>query len=260
MNEVLFQMHSALRSELVSKHEFYIRQAKKRLLSQFKEEDIRQEADLEGERFLEENQRHFNPDVHDGSEFHEMAGEARSERYQLLLEMRNSIRMSIIAGLFHEWEKNLRQWLVDEVQHWHYGEEAKSIIWKKNVSELFELLESFGWPLKSAPYFKDLDACRLIVNVYKHGEGNSLNELDQSYPQFLDHPFEEMRGTLGKMWFSPSYEYLRVEDDDLEAFSDAILRFWKDVPNNVLNNQITNPPSWLVKAIKKDQSNQNFTK
>lgn len=259
MNEVLFQMHSALRADLIGKHEFYVRQAKKRLLSQFQEEDIRQEADSEGERFLEENQRHFNPDVHDGSEFYEMAGEAQSERYQLLFEMRNNVRLSIIAGLFHEWEKNLRQWLVDEIQHWHYGEDTKSTIWKKNVSDLFELLESFGWPLKCASYFKDLDACRLIVNVYKHGEGNSLNGLDQSYPKFLDHPFEEMRGIVGETWFSPSYEYLKVEDDDLEAFSDAILQFWKDVPENVLNTHITNPPSWLLKAIEKDQNNQKQT-
>ena len=259
MNGVLFQMPSALRAELIGKHEFYVRQAKKRLLAQFEEEDICHEADSEGERFLEENQSSFNPEFHDVSEFYVMAGDARGERYQLLVEMRNSIRLSIIAGLFHEWEKNLRKWLVNEVQHWHYGEETKSTIWKRNLSDLFDFLESFGWPLKNAPYFKDLDACRLVVNVYKHGQGTSLNELDKSFPQFLDHPFEEMRGELGEMWFFPSYDYLKVGNDDLEAFSNAILRFWKDVPGNVLNDQITNPPSWLMKAIENDKKMKKQT-
>lgn len=34
----------------------------------------------------------------------------------------------------------------------------------------------------------ELDACRLVVNVYKHGQGNSLVELNEKYPEYLPNP------------------------------------------------------------------------
>lgn len=256
MDRVLFQMYSGHRAQLIEKHEFYVEQAKKRLLNQFTDEAISQEADRAAESSLEKRGQYFDPDRHDPGDFEEAAYHDGVWQYQLMTELRDSVRLSIVSGFFHEWEKNLRQWLVDEVQHWHYGDETRSAVWKKNLGDLFELLESFGWSLKSSPYFPDLDACRLVVNVYKHGDGPSLSELAKSYPQFLEHPLEAMRGQVGEKWFAPSYEHLKVSDKDLDAFSAAIHEFWKDIPENVFNSQITSPPSWLIKAINKD----NITK
>lgn len=260
---VLFQMWSHHRANLIEKHRFYVSQAEKRMMSQFQEQDIRAEADREGARFLEENQQYFNPDVHDGSEFHEMAGDARAERYQLLTEMRDSVRLSIISGFFHEWEKNLRQWLVDVVQRYprQTGERTRYAIWTTNLCAknggLFDLLESFGWQVKNATYFADLNACRLVVNVYKHGDGSSLNQLAKSYPNFLKHPLGGLCEWLGEEW---SHENLIISDLDLEAFSTAIQSFWKDAPENVFSSQITDLPGWLSEAIKKDKNNKGQSK
>ena len=253
-DRVLFQMYSGHRSQLIEKHVFYVEQAKKRLLDQFTDEAISQEADLAAEQSLERRGQYFDPDRHDPGDFEEAAYHDGVWQHQLMTELRDSVRMSIVSGFFHEWEKNLRQWLVDEVQHWHHGNEARGAVWKKNLTDLFDLLESFGWSLKSSHYFRDLDACRLVVNVYKHGDGPSLSELAKTYPQFLEHPLEAMRGQVGEKWFAPSYEHLKVSDTDLEAFSAAIQEFWKDVPEDVFDSQITDPPNWLIKAIEKDNN------
>ncbi|EWG99214.1 hypothetical protein [Halomonas sp. BC04] len=259
-DRVLFQMYSGHRAQLIEKHEFYVKQATARLLDQFTDDAISQEADRAAKESLERRGQYFDPDRHDPGDFEEAAYDDGVWRYQLMTELRDRVRLSIVSGFFHEWEKNLRQWLVDEVRHWHHGEVTRGTVWKKNLNDLFDLLESFGWPLKSSPYFKDLDACRLVVNVYKHGDGTSLNELASSYPQFLEHPLAAMRGQVGEMWFSLSHEYLKVSDRNLAAFSSAILMFWKDVPENVFHSQIMEPPSWLVKAIEKDQQKKENSK
>ena len=251
-DRVLFNMYLGHRAQLIEKHEFYVDQAKKRLLDQFTDDAISEEADRAEKQSYVRRGQYFDPDRDDPADSTEAAYHDGVWRYQLMIELRDNVRLSIVAGFFHEWEKNLRQWLVDEVRHWHYGEEARNAVWNKNLSDLFDLLESFGWSLKSAPYFADLDACRLVVNVYKHGDGPSLGELANTYPRLLEHPLEAMRGQVGQKWFAPSYEHLKISDQDLENFSAAIQSFWRDFPENVFGSQITNPPSWLFKAIDKD--------
>lgn len=259
-DRILFQMYSGYRAQLIEKHEFYVRQAKARLLDQFTNDAISEEADRAAEESLERRGQYFDPDRHDSGDLEEAAYDDGVWRYQLMAELRDSVRLSIVSGFFQEWEKNLRQWLVDEIQHWHCGEVTREAIWKKNISDLFGLLESFGWPLENSVYFQDLDACRLVVNVYKHGDGPSLNELASSYPQFLEHPLAAMRGQVGEMWFSPNYKNLKVSDSNLAAFSSAIVMFWKDVPENVFDSQIMEPPSWLCKALDKDQQKKESSK
>ena len=252
-DRVLFHMYSGFRAQLIENHEFYVAQAKARLLDQFTDEAISEEADRAAEESYLQRGRNFDPDRHDSGDFAEAAYDDGVWRYQLMTALRDNVRLSIVSGFFHQWEKSVRQWLVNELRHWHHGEVTRCAIWKKNLGELLDLLESFGWSLKSTVYFKKLDACRLVVNVYRHGDGPSLNELAKSYPNHFDHPLEDIRGAIGEMWFSPSHEYLKISDRDLDEFANAITAFWEDVPENVLGSQITTPPNWLLKALEKDQ-------
>lgn len=252
---VVFQMWSGYRESLIRAHQFYVDQAKSRLLTQF--DNISAEADKAADDWLaERGQRYFDPDRHDPSDFYEGAEDAGIEFYQLLTEMQERTRLSVIAGFFHEWEKKLRQWLVDEIKHWHRGEFTKERIWKANVEELYELLESFGWALKSTTWFSALDACRLVVNVHKHGDGPSLASLKAAYPKFLVHPLAGTGLTLTPLWDRLTHEHLRVNDADLEEFADAIASFWREVPENVVDSQVVAPPSWFVKVLEKDRASK----
>lgn len=249
---VLFQMSSRHREQLIERHKFYVQQAQLRLLDQFTEEAISQEADRIAQESWERHGQYFNPDYHDQSEFAERAYDDGVWRYQLLTDLRDGVRMSIIVGFFHVWEKNLRQWLVNEVRHWHYGDAPRDMIWKVKLADIFDLLESFGWPLKSSVFFTKIDACRLVVNVHKHGDGASLKELSDRHPAYLKHPIGTILGEISGILLRTSHEDLNVTEANLEEFSEAIIRFWEAVPENVLNSQISDPPDWLVKAIEKD--------
>jgi hypothetical protein len=248
-NYVLFQMWGPYRQTLINGHQFYVEQARKRVLSQF--ENMEEEADKAAEEWLEQSGDRFDPDRHDLGDFYEAASDFGIEFYQLLSDMRDQTRLSVIAGMFHEWDKQLRDWLVREILHWHRGETVVAKVWSVDFVKIVDLLESFGWKIRSMAYFKTLDACRLVVNVYKHGVGKSLEDLKATYPEYLDNP---LSGS-GSPWAKQMLEYtnLKVSDDQFQAFSDAIVAFWRDVPENVVDGK-AQFPSWFEKAILIDRA------
>jgi hypothetical protein len=211
---VLFQMWGSFRQSLIAGHLFYVEQARKRLLSQF--ENIETEADKAAEDWLEQSQDRFDPDRHDPGEFHEAAHDAGIEFYRLLSDMRDHTRLSLVAGMFHEWDKQLREWLIREIGHWHNGGEVAQKIWSANFTQLAELFESVGWLVSGSNCFLTLDACRLVVNVYKHGEGSSLEYLKQKYPEYLENPFEASGDAFSGMKYR-NYTHLKVRDDHIQV-------------------------------------------
>lgn len=112
---VLFMMWGPFRESLIKAHAFYVEQARKRLLSQFG--DIEAEANKAPEEWLEQTSHLFNPEQHDPGDFYEAAHEAGIEFYELLRDMRRQTRLSVVAGMFHEWDKQLRDWLTQEIRH-----------------------------------------------------------------------------------------------------------------------------------------------
>ncbi|MER9764158.1 hypothetical protein [Mesorhizobium sp. M0138] len=251
MNDyVLFKMWGPHRLSLIKGHQFYVEQVRKRLLSQFA--NMEAEAEKASEELVEQSSGRFDPDRHDPSEFYEAANDAGIEFYQLLSDMRDQTRLNVIAGMFHEWEKQLRDWLVREIQHWHQGETPIAKVWSADFGKIADLLESLGWRIRSTDYFTTLDACRLVVNVYKHGDGPALKDLKLKHPEYLEDRLSGsgLPGTLDLV----DYTNLKVSDDQFQAFSDAIVAFWRDVPASVAGSEISKPPEWFKKAILGDRA------
>lgn len=97
-------MWEPFRQQLISNHQFYMEQAQKRLLSQFK--DISGEADKFAQEWLSKADQWFDPDRHDPDEFQERAYDESITFYGLLTDMHDQTRLSVIAGMYHEWESN----------------------------------------------------------------------------------------------------------------------------------------------------------
>lgn len=247
----LFQMWGPFRQSLIDGHSFYVEQARKRLLSQF--EAIEADADRAAEEWLQQSGQYFDPDRHDPGDFYEAARDVGIEFYRLLSDLREQTRLSVVAGMFHEWEKQLRDWLVREIQRWHSGTNVSTRVWSANFDEIAELLESFGWRVRSRNYYRKLDACRLVVNVYKHGKGKSFVDLNHDFPEYLDDPLKALGGALSSTDYR-DHTNLKVSNDQLQAFSDAIVAFWRDVPENVTEMQFAEAPAWFEKAFLKDRT------
>lgn len=246
-------MWSEYRKYLIDSHTFYFDQAHSRLLSQF--QNIDDEANAEADKWLEDNKHRFVPERHDPSYFYEKAHDVGCSFYEMLSDMEERTRLSVLAGMFHEWDKQLRDWLSREVNHWHRGANLTSSIWKTQFLQILDLLESFGWDIKNSTFYPKLDACRLVVNVFKHGNGGAFDVLKSNYPQYLESGISTVNPFTGGQQDYRDYSYLKVTDADIKEMSDAIIEFWKNVPENVLKSQITNPPQWFLDAIQRDKSN-----
>lgn len=246
MMHTLFHMWEPLRREIIAKHSFYVEQAQRRLLSQF--QNIKAEADAYGKEWLNSCRQYFDPDRHDSADFYEQAHEESIEFYQMLKDMENRTRLSVVAGIFHEWDKQLRSWTQQEIHHWHQGDEVNKAIWKANFIDVIDFFEGLGWTIKSNEFYKSIDQCRLVVNAYKHGDGIALRLVKKLYPEFI-----------GGLMIDPIYinfaEHtdLIVEEKHIAEFSNAIIEFWNNVPEYIYEKESLKVSDWFSKAYEKDQ-------
>lgn len=247
-DEVVTQMPSLTRKYFLNSHKFYVEQAQKRLLSQF--ENMEQEAKKFAEEWIDKNDYYFDPDIHDPADIYDQANDEELEFFLELSELKDQVRLSIVAGMYHKWEKQLREWLVNEARHWNKYEILKSKIWLISIADIFDMFEKFGWNIFNEQFYKEIDACRLVVNVFKHGNGNSLNDLKQKYPEYIVDPLQSNNHITNREYLD--YTNLELSDKQLQEFSDAITGFWESIPDNIFISQINSFPKWLEKILGQD--------
>lgn len=240
-NHTILYFDSYQREVRLSELKFFYEQANSRLLSQFS--SIEADAEKYAKSVYEKWGQNYNPDVAE-REYAEAAWEAGEHYYVLLEEMQKITRLSLVAGMYHEWDKQLREWLVREFCRLKVNREGvRKIIWDKPIDKIFDFLEMTPFKIRSSHYFDVLDACRLVVNVYKHGQGVAFNTLKVKYPKFLQEHHE-----LASDWIG--YSFLNVTDAHFEEFYKAFQEFWEAVPTYVMDNEFTGLPKWLEDAMK----------
>ncbi|MCT9385869.1 hypothetical protein KTI22_16715 [Acinetobacter baumannii] len=239
---ILFEIYEQERNIFVDNHKFYYKQAQKRLLSQFN--NLEEEINEIAEQQLEDLEEFFDPDYHDPDDFLERAYENANEQLILLNEMRDQTLLSVLAGMYHQWDKALREWMAKETRHWG-GKNVVYKIWKIDIGKIFDLFEVMGWKIRQENFFEKLDACRLIVNIYKHGNGDSLNELRKNYP-FYFYDYEENRFEIDG-WFD--HTCISLTNENLKEFYESILEFWQNIPNSFFVSDEFILPKWLKDAL-----------
>jgi hypothetical protein len=194
---------------------------------------------------------YFDPEVDDPYDIYEAVQDKSIELYQMLRDLQDRTRLSVIAGMYHEWDKQLRDWMTREMRHWHHGPAAKQAIWNADLPALLELIQSFDWDITALTCHNRLEAMRLVVNVFKHGEGTSLEKLKSRCPDFFP-ATGSINGGLPAHLIDHSQ--MVVEDRHVEEFSEAIVTFWEAVPERIIAKDEIDPPRWFEKAILKDWS------
>lgn len=256
-NYTLFEMWGPFRQSIIHSHTFYVEQATSRLLSQFK--NINEDADKAAADWLASRSCNFDPERHEPADVYERANDVGIEFYQLLVDMHERTRLSVVAGIYHEWDKQFRKWTHNEVWRWYRGENVLMKIWKVDFGRLAELFVSLGWDIRNREYFSKLNACRLVVNVFKHGDGTSLSELKQQNPEFLYNPFQSFDGYISDVKHL-DHTALKVSDKHIKEFSDAIIAFWADVPDQIVNVPTASLPKWFEQAVERDRKAANNDK
>lgn len=91
---VLFQMWGPFREQLIASHEFYVKEARDRLLAQFTEEAMKADADGFAEDRLGKMAPRFNPDRDDPGDYYERAYDAGVDFYLRMEALRDTTRLS----------------------------------------------------------------------------------------------------------------------------------------------------------------------
>ena len=135
-----FMLDEPVRHTLIAGHRFYVEQAKGRLLSTF--DKIEEEANDAAEAHWEQSGQNFNPEIHDEGMLAEDAQNHGIMFYDLLSEMHNRTRLSVVAGMYHHWDKGWRRFLVDQLRFpgLVLGIHTRRAIWRIDNSQLEALL------------------------------------------------------------------------------------------------------------------------
>ncbi|KAB1086158.1 hypothetical protein F4V91_06755 [Neorhizobium galegae] len=242
---VLFYLWSGQRSRIIEELKFYVDEADNRLLSRF--DAMSEEAEAHAREVYESMGRFYDPERHDPGDFAESAHDSGIRYYGLLDDLRKRTILSVLAGMYVEYEKQLREFLVDELEKSLRIDKLKPKLWRQEISKIYDFLDACGWSIRTQPSFANLDACRLIVNVYKHGAGPSFDELKDKYPEYLRSVFprEEQEDFLKYA----DHNDLTVTREDIGIFHQAFKAFWEAVPENTYFSQAENVPEWVVKAL-----------
>lgn len=248
---ILFQMPGFQKQSIINGHVFYIKQTKNLLIKQFDELNRPERQIQVINEWLSDNQHRFNPDYHDSSDFYDEA----FEQLLALTELGEQIRLSIAAGMYHAWEKQLKNWMIKELRHWHSGEKVVDAFQKNDFSQLIDLFESLGWSVKDNAYCHKINECRLVANVYKHGDGTAFNELKKNYPEYLSSAYNS-NSPNDRLFYYIDHESLRVSNDQLDVFSNAIISFWENVPENIYDHDDVQIPKWLSSAFARDAASK----
>jgi len=139
-------------------------------------DDINAEADAAANQFWETaRDRPYDESVCAGS-IADAAECAGQEVYSNLTFVREQLISLSIAGLYHLFERTLKDFIIKEIRH-YVSSDHKTIkdIQKANFEEIIQFLAEFGHNLKSHKNFSMLNELRLIANVVKHGDGQACN-------------------------------------------------------------------------------------
>lgn len=251
----VFWMWEPRRKNLIGEHKFFVSEGKKRLTDQFSDTaKLEREADEFSNAWLEKAGQHFDPDRHDEGSFYEQAHDEGIEHYQALDELGNSARLALISGMYHLWEKSLREWLTsnDCIGYFQCGDHLPKAIWKSNFAQALEIFDCVNLFQQGCAIRESLDICRMVVNTYKHGAGPSEQDLKIKRPELFDQYGWRSKSSMSGLADFADYTDLYVADSNIGEFSNAIVAFWNTVPEHITKTAFQPIPQWFLKAHQKD--------
>lgn len=225
-------MWNGLRQLILGKHDFYVEQIKMRVLGQVR--DVGAEAD----KFANaEHDRLGSLPSDESTGMDEIAEEAMDRArafYSLLIDLRKQMLLGALAGLYHQWDKELRDFIERELlQDLSSADVQKAKIWSRSVDSVFDMLARFGWKCRSCAFIPKIEACGLIVNVYKHGKGRSLDDLSNRFPKYLDDGFTAPPMASDFV----DHEWLSISEEQFEEIAGALRSFWEAFPERLYLNE-----------------------
>jgi len=163
-------------------------------------------------------------------------GTAREQGFSVYSDLkfvRDQVTGLAIAGLYHLWERRIKEFLVGEYRH--CGKPTGKVF-NADFRKLEAVLQEVHWPIKTEAFYSDLNRLRLVANVVKHGDGGSCKELLKLEKEL------EKQGKAPDMFFDFGHPWandrrgssdLSFEREHFPRFANAVRRFFEQFPERL---------------------------
>ncbi len=153
--------------------------------------DIEAEADAASEAYFDSRMNQvasYDGPWEDEGAVAEDAEEHGFSLYTDLEFVRQQVTGLAIAGLYHLWERLLKEFLETSFRAIDPPVAPQTVRRADFNVMVVWLRERFGWDIEAEDFFADLDQLHLVANVVKHGDGKSCEALLEKAPR-LFHDF-----------------------------------------------------------------------
>lgn len=171
----------------------------------------------------------------------ERAEEKKFEKFLTLALMKSNHLLMTISMLYHMWEQQLIRFTMREMKH-HISFKGKEMPFE-HVQLVFRL---HGVDIVRTQAWKKLRELKFLVNVVKHGDGNSADKLRKIRPDFFeldilrDSELSMVKGvdTL-ELHESPLFDpyALQITENDLYVYVNAAKGFWGEFPERAFSKK-----------------------
>jgi hypothetical protein len=177
----------------------------------------------------------FDEEPIDVVEASERAFEAGLTYYESMSGVAQAMANLAAAGLYHLFEQQVMVFHRRQVLSKAEENDLKYIRW----SEFEKRIQNAGADLKQLQTWSQVDELRLVANTVKHGEGASAARLRQLRPELFVHPGLRDDPTwegepVGSAEMPMGGEDIYVTRDDLERYRDALVSFWREFGDAII--------------------------
>jgi hypothetical protein len=216
--------HSGIRRYALWSVSTYSRIVRSRVLATFDDDKIEEEARAAAEVYFESkmNEPAWDDCGSDEGEIADAASDLERYLYDDLRFVGDQVTMLAIAGVYHLWERRVKEFL--ERQFGDNGYIPVEKVRKWDFINIIKVLSAFGWDICDADFYSQLDILHLISGVAKHGDGPSCKALLEQAPDIF-------RKT--GLNVPPSARNLKLSQDDFCRATAAVIEFFKQFPEHL---------------------------
>ena len=167
----------------------------------------------------------------DPADFADAAHEAGLNYYMIVTGIRQGIINMFAAGLYHAYEQQLLFFHREELLPYEQQHDKS----KLKISRAMELLSNRGIESSSFKSWPVVDELRLVANTVKHAEGDAAEQLRKrrpdlfKAPQLKDNELGDFTQSGHPIYLPMVGEDLFVQVDDLKKYRDALVQFWNEL-------------------------------
>jgi hypothetical protein len=197
-------------------------------------QDIEAEADAACEAYFESRMNQVASEDGPWGDEGAVAEDAEEHGLRVYTDLefvRQQVTGLAIAGLYHLWERLVKEFLETSFRAVDPPVSPKAVRGANFKVVVAWLRERFGWDIEAEGFFADLDQLHLVANVVKHRDGDSCKALLDKAPE-LFRDFGHLSQDFGHLYPNDWRwaDRLRLEREHFVQFTGSVLQFIECFP------------------------------